>query len=109
VAAEGRRAPPDVDGDVHHGAPRHAKELGLRGGRGLEVQAAERAGLGGEGVVVLDELGVDPRLGEIAAVVCLAEKAAVVAEPPRLDDQDAREFGRGHLDRHVSRPPPSRG
>jgi hypothetical protein len=40
MAAEGRRAAPDVDGDVEDGPVRHAQQLALRGRRDLKVKAA---------------------------------------------------------------------
>ena len=59
MAAEGRRRPADVDGDIEDAAAPHADELVLGEGRDLEVQPAQSAGGGGKGVVVLDELKVE--------------------------------------------------
>ncbi len=60
VAAEARRAAADVDDDVEHAAPRHAHELGLGEGRKLEMQAAHRARMAREHVIVLHEVAIDP-------------------------------------------------
>ena len=56
----GRRAAARVDGDVEDRAPHHPHQLGLREGRRLVVQAAQRALLRRQALVVLDEGEVEP-------------------------------------------------
>ncbi len=53
---ENGRAHPDVDGDVKDSSPGHTQELALSVRRRLKMQAAERTGLGGQRVIVLNEL-----------------------------------------------------
>ena len=98
----GGRALPDVDRDIEDGAARHAHQLALGRGRALEMQSAQHEGGGGDGVVVLHEIGVDAVRGEGAARPHLAEEAARIAVPRRFDEQHLRD-GQA-LDLHAWRP-----
>ena len=92
VAAVARRVGADVDGDIENGTGEHPDQLGLGVGRDLKVQAAEGAGGGGEGLVVLQEAVGDAVLGELVGAVDLREPAAVVAVALRDHPFDRRNF-----------------
>ena len=64
VAAEGRRAAPQIDRDVEDAPARHPDQLGLGVRRGLEMQAADRARLRRARMIVLDEFEVDAGGGQ---------------------------------------------
>ena len=56
-------------------------------------------------MVVLDEVGGDAVLGESLLVIVLDEEAALVAEEPGVDQQDALEASFGNLDLQRVSPP----
>lgn len=97
VAAESGRSWAQIDNHVEHGASDDLDQLRLGGGRGLEMQAAERARPGGEGEVVLDEFGGDADAGERAGVPALREPSAAVAETLRAEKEGAGKAGFGDL------------
>lgn len=92
VLAEGGRAAANVDGDVQHGALQHAHEFGLAVLAQLAVEPADDA-VGGLGLVVLHEDGVDAVAGEFGGVVAFEEVAARIVEEPGLCDDDAGDGG----------------
>jgi hypothetical protein len=49
------RSGPQIDRDVIYASVQHTDKLCLRGGRQLEMQTADRAALGREGLIVLDK------------------------------------------------------
>src|SRR5581483_7205238 len=95
--------------DVEDGAAQDPDELSLRMRRLLEMQAAQRAGRGGEREVVLDEGAVEAGGGEVAGVVPLGEIAPRIPEPPGLIDLDLGKPGRGHFHPAVPRVLEKRG
>ena len=88
VPPEGRRASPDVNRHVEHGALYHANELRLREGRLLEMQAADDP-VARPALVVLDEVHVGDLLSEFTLGERLEEVSPVVPEDARLDDHRA--------------------
>src|SRR4051812_4140249 len=91
-AAERRRRTAQVDRDVEDLALQDLDELPLRLLH-LVVQAADHVPAR-QRAVVLHELGVDAGcLSERSLVVALEERAAVVFEYARLEQQDLRYFG----------------
>src|SRR5438445_2078765 len=93
--AEGRRAGPDVDGDVEDLSAHRAHQLPLRS-RSLRMQAAQRPPHRAR-VVVLHEVVGDAALAVARGMERLHEEAAGVAEDVRLDDQHPRQLRRQDL------------
>ena len=76
---KGRRAFAEIDQHIKNGAGGDPYELALRCVAGLVVQPAEDM-LGGAAVIVLDEVEIQPRIGEGLAVPCLHKETTGVAE-----------------------------
>ena len=95
MLAEGRRATANIDRDIENSAAQHADQLGLRGRRRLEMQAAQRAGPFRVGLVVLDEAAIDAERAQPRFVKGLDEPAALVEVP--LGNDQAREAHRTQL------------
>ncbi len=70
----------------------HADELVLSVGRRLIMQPAHRAHGSADRLVVLHEIEIDPKPLERGPVPGLAEAAPRIAEDPRRQDQDTRQF-----------------
>ena len=64
------------------------------------MQAAHGASLARQGVIVLDEISVNSRRPEPRSAVGLAEKAAIVLESLRRDQQHIRYLHRFDFQRH---------
>lgn len=88
VPSEGRRASPDVNRHVQHGALYHAYQFCLREGRLLEMQAAYHS-VARLALVVLDEVHVRNFLIKFTFGERLEEVPPVVPEDARLDDHRA--------------------
>src|SRR5256886_13835056 len=93
--AEGRRAGPDVHGDVEDLAAHRAHQLALRP-RSLRMQPAQRSPQRA-GMVVLHEIVGDAALPVPLGVEGLQEEAARVAEDIGLDDHHPRQLRRQDL------------
>lgn len=92
VSAEGGGIFADVECDVEDRAVDDADELMLGHGGKLAMQAADDSFFDGEGVVVLDELGVDSGIFEESLVEGLGEESAMVAEFFRDEDLHVGDF-----------------
>ena len=89
--AEGRRRRVDVHGHVPDRTPDRAHQLAL-GMPALQMQAAQHAAPG-LGVVVLDELHIEPReVGVPGAVVALQEETPGVPVDIGLQNENARQL-----------------
>jgi len=97
VAAEGRRAAANIDGDVVDLSANDGDQLALRRGV-LEVKAAQGP-LDGKRKIVLDEPYVDAGLAVSLFVPGFDEEATVIGEYLRLDDEKPLERCLGYLHR----------
>ena len=85
-----------IDGDVPDPAARAADQLRLAA---LHVDAAQHRALRAA-VVVLDELDLDPELGEGVLAEGLDQEAALVTVDGGLDQNQVVELGRETLEAH---------
>ena len=80
------RSAPCVHRDVEDRPVGHPHQLGLREGRCLIVQPAQRAGPGRQAFVVLDEAEIEAVVRHAAGAPGFREVSALVAEPARRQD-----------------------
>jgi hypothetical protein len=91
-ASEARGAPPQIDRDVEQGSPDRPYEFRLGRRRRLEMQPPDRSALHGMRLVILHEIGRDPKIAEDIGPVGLDEVAARVHPALRHDEQHAFEL-----------------
>lgn len=84
--------------------PADANQLRLRERGQLVMKSAQHPGLGREGVVVLDEIELDPFFFPCPLVPDLREEAALVRMADGTDLENSVEPGRANL-RHGRNPP----
>jgi len=101
-AFEGRRRAAKVDRHVERAAPDAAHQLRLGLGRGLEMDAAQRASAPGQGVVGLHEVVQYAVFVEDARTVGFLKEAALIGEDGWRDDDNARQTGRLERPLHQS-------
>lgn len=87
-ATIGRRALAEIDGNVENGAAHDAHELGLGGRWGLEMEAADRADLTRERLIILHEGNVQASFRQHGRTERLHEVAPRVLEPARLEEEN---------------------
>lgn len=83
---------PDVNDHVEDRPGDDPDQLGLGGLPTLEVEPTQHPGPAGQGLVVLDEVEIDPGLLEVPVGVRFLEEAPVVAEDPWRDDLNILQF-----------------
>ena len=67
--AKSGRTLADVHRNIQHSAARHPDQLALGMRRGLEMQAAQGPHFGGEGMVILHKVNIQPSGGQRVAVI----------------------------------------
>jgi hypothetical protein len=97
VPAIGRRPAAEIHRHIDHRAGRDPQQLGLGGGRGLEMEAAHDIGRRGKRLVVLHELDLDPVLAQHIEAEQFGEKTARVAVPNWGDQLDVRDISESDL------------
>jgi hypothetical protein len=75
-----RRAGADIDRDIEYGAARDAHELVLGERRRLEMQATQDSDFARQGMIVLDEVEIDPNRREGSLTPGFREEAALVGQ-----------------------------
>jgi hypothetical protein len=102
MKATAGRAAAQVDGDIEDAPRQNPHQLGLREGRELEMQAAHRAPRMRDGLVVLHESVVQPRLRQKIPAVGLAEPAALISVAAWRDENDVGDGEASNVHGHVS-------